>query len=214
MKITSMNLYNIRRDDHGYEFDVQYYTDHDLVALREGERAPERREVREDAAPQEVRGPQRGDQLPGGDRPVHEHEPRPGVVRQGRELLRRRAPGRDRQSILTEREKIMLVKFFEKREYAEDFVNGRLYLNPVSHFRGHDDSGRWDANEGLLPTPIVSVEIDGIKFLVDMSSQLPRFSFMGIGKRKSAVPLESEFGRWKHRSGQIRRMFREAHCDW
>ena len=35
MKITSMNIYNIRRDGHGYVFDVQYYTDHDLGAIRE-----------------------------------------------------------------------------------------------------------------------------------------------------------------------------------
>ena len=75
----------------------------------------------------------------------------------------------------------MLVKFFEKKEYAESFVKGKLYLNTVSYFRKHEDSARGDDYEGR-PTapPIKSVTFNDTKFSVPEDAPLAHFSFEGI----------------------------------
>ena len=46
-----------------------------------------------------------------------------------------------------------LAKFFDNPKYAEEFVRGKIYANPLNFFRqleGEDTTGREDPNEGIL----------------------------------------------------------------
>ena len=46
---------------------------------------------------------------------------------------------------------LFLVKFFDNPDYAEDFVNGRIFANSLSKFKqaeNGDESGRMDRHEG------------------------------------------------------------------
>ena len=48
---------------------------------------------------------------------------------------------------------MFLVKFFERREYANDFLSGRLYANRLSYFKnieGAGDTNRGDKYEGTV----------------------------------------------------------------
>lgn len=47
----------------------------------------------------------------------------------------------------------MLVKFFNSATHADDFVNGRVFVNRLSKFKGgegDDESGRMDRHEGTV----------------------------------------------------------------
>lgn len=43
---------------------------------------------------------------------------------------------------------VLLVKFYDKMKYAEDFLGGRLYCNRVRYFRELEEAGRGDPDEG------------------------------------------------------------------
>ena len=46
-----------------------------------------------------------------------------------------------------------LIKFFDDKAYAQDFVEGRIYANTLRRFKaleGTDDSGRGDRHEGTI----------------------------------------------------------------
>ena len=48
---------------------------------------------------------------------------------------------------------MFFVKFFPKKKYARDFMQGRVYANRLSYFKdieGTDDSGRADGHEGVI----------------------------------------------------------------
>lgn len=56
---------------------------------------------------------------------------------------------------VSEKEKIILffVKFFSKKKYVRDFIQGKIYANRLSYFKdieGMDDSGRADKHEGVI----------------------------------------------------------------
>ncbi len=75
---------------------------------------------------------------------------------------------------------IMLVKFFEKEEYARAFIKGELYMNPVKYFREHSDLGRQDADEGQPRVNIEKITYKGTDFPIAKDEPLPRFTFEGI----------------------------------
>lgn len=43
----------------------------------------------------------------------------------------------------------LLVKFFEKEEYQQDFLQGKLFFNTVDYFAWCDQNGRCDRDEGM-----------------------------------------------------------------
>ena len=64
----------------------------------------------------------------------------------------------------------LLVKVFRKKEYAEDFVRGKMFANRLSYFKGiEDDEGRADEDEGAIVVPksedlvfaLATIEEDG-----------------------------------------------------
>ena len=69
-----------------------------------------------------------------------------------------------------------LVKFFEKEQYATDFIRGRLYCNRVSWFKSleaEENSGRADNSEGvvgLFSPEDTSVIIDGQNLSKDLAA--------------------------------------------
>lgn len=42
----------------------------------------------------------------------------------------------------------LLLKFFSKYEYLEDFINGKLFFNSIDYFANSDTKGQGDPNEG------------------------------------------------------------------
>ena len=44
-----------------------------------------------------------------------------------------------------------LMKIFEKEEYANDFLKGKMFANPLSYFKEmEDEDGRGDEYEGII----------------------------------------------------------------
>lgn len=60
-----------------------------------------------------------------------------------------------------------LLKVFEKREYAEDFINGKLFLNRVSYFKKieeqEDRGDKHEATDAWLQPNKVSLKIGNIE---------------------------------------------------
>lgn len=66
-----------------------------------------------------------------------------------------------------------LLKFFEKKEYAEDFLNGKIYLKESGYFRKLEDNFRGDVNDGVKPIDMTGETIflespnEGIKLPIN-----------------------------------------------
>lgn len=64
---------------------------------------------------------------------------------------------------------LFYLKLVEKLAYAEDFLDGRLYLNPVAYFRTLERAadGRADPHEGAIlwvpPSPDLEVNVGGVR---------------------------------------------------
>lgn len=61
------------------------------------------------------------------------------------------------------------VKIFEKQEYAEDFMDGRLFMNTIRHFQRYKDKSgelRGDPYEGIIamyqPSKFTQIRVDNI----------------------------------------------------
>ena len=72
----------------------------------------------------------------------------------------------------------LLVKFFNEVSHAADFVNGKIWLNPLSYFKAletNDDSGRADRHEGTiawLQPDQGRLVIDGIDITEDLAGPI------------------------------------------
>ena len=95
---------------------------------------------------------------------------------------------------------LVFIKFFEKIEYAQDFLSGKLYCNTPKYYQELENEtsirGQGDKNEGTLKFdhvigPISMTNNDtGEKYLVDvdslslrdsdLDSSTPIFCFMGL----------------------------------
>lgn len=61
------------------------------------------------------------------------------------------------------------VKIFENRKYAEDFMDGRLFMNTIRHFKNYNDKNgelRGDPYEGIIamyqPSKFTEIMVDNI----------------------------------------------------
>ena len=70
--------------------------------------------------------------------------------------------GRDRGAFLG-----ALMKFYSRREHAEQFMDGILHCNRVPYFRGLEDQDRGDADEGMI---VHARDQVGALFIVDEQS--------------------------------------------
>lgn len=83
---------------------------------------------------------------------------------------------------------LYFIKFFEKEEYAEEFVAGQLYLNTLSYFRRVEElgeGGRQDNAEGLaawLQPGRTSIKISN-----------PLLSHLSIRSQDLAEPVSIRF---------------------
>ena len=73
---------------------------------------------------------------------------------------------------------LFLVKFFDNPDYAEDFVNGRIFANRLSKFKqaeNGDESGRMDRHEGTtdwLQPGNIRLTINGMDMSDDLAGPL------------------------------------------
>ena len=85
-----------------------------------------------------------------------------------------------------------LVKFFDRQEYADAFIEGKLHLRAIEDYRKHNlGDGRSDPYEGLA-TPFMGTNTERAIYCMTWlpDSNLSRFLTSNDGKR-----LWSEFAR-------------------
>ena len=86
-----------------------------------------------------------------------------------------------------------LAKFFEKKEYADDFLQGKLFLNSLSYFKEIEgEDGRGDEDEGAIVMPF---DDDLIFTLTATNPETGEVSEVRITKDDLAAPV-SIHPRW------------------
>lgn len=68
-----------------------------------------------------------------------------------------------------------LLKFCEKREYAEELLKGKLYMKESGYFRRLEDTYRGDVNDGVKP-----IDMTGKTVIIE-----------SIGSNKVKIPLDN-----------------------
>lgn len=64
----------------------------------------------------------------------------------------------------------LLAKIFENKEYMQDFLNGKIYMNSIAYFKvreNNNNTARHDSNESLscyLQPKFISLELNGHEF--------------------------------------------------
>ncbi len=85
-----------------------------------------------------------------------------------------------------------LAKFFEKKEYADDFLQGKLFLNSLRYFKEIEgEDGRGDKNEGAIVHPLD----DFILTLAATNEETGEVSEVTLTKDDLAAPV-STHPRW------------------
>lgn len=85
-----------------------------------------------------------------------------------------------------------LAKFFEKKEYADDFLQGKLFLKPLSYFKEIEgEDGRSDQDEGAIVRPLG----DGIITLTATNKETGEVSEITLTKDDLAAPV-SQYPEW------------------
>ena len=86
-----------------------------------------------------------------------------------------------------------LAKFIEKKEYADDFLQGKLFLNSLRYFKEIEgEDGRGDENEGAIVMPL---DDDFIFTLTATNAETGEGSEVRITKDDLAAPV-SMHPRW------------------
>ena len=79
-----------------------------------------------------------------------------------------------------------LTKFFERKEYADDFLRGNLFLNPLRYFKGIEDkNGKRDKNEGAI---VLELD-DGIFTLTATNGETGEVNEVTLTKDDFAAPV-------------------------
>ena len=79
-----------------------------------------------------------------------------------------------------------LAKCFEKKKYADDFLQGKLFLNSLRYFKDIESKdGRGDENEGAIVDPLV----DSILKLTATNEETGEVSDVMITKDDLAAPI-------------------------
>jgi hypothetical protein len=74
------------------------------------------------------------------------------------------------------------VKFFSERDHAEQFLDGKLFMQRVAHFRQQEDEeGRWDRTEGVSAW----LQKQGLEIQLTM----PTIGVANITERDLAAPV-------------------------
>jgi len=83
-----------------------------------------------------------------------------------------------------------LIKFFEKEEFRDSFLNGNIYLKESGYFRKLEDTYRGDVNDGLMPIDVsktdmtMTVQKNGMVITAD---QIKNFKAGFVGDDK--IPI-------------------------
>ncbi len=79
-----------------------------------------------------------------------------------------------------------LAKFFDRKQYADDFLQGKLFLNSLRYFKDIEGAdGRGDQNEGAIVNPLQ----DGILKLTAKNEETGEVSEITITKEDLAAPI-------------------------
>ena len=88
-----------------------------------------------------------------------------------------------------------LAKFFEKKEYADDFLQGKLFLNSLRYFKEIEgEDGRGDKNEGAIVHPLD----DFILTLTGTDEETGEVSEVTLTKDDLAAPVSMHPRRYDH----------------
>jgi hypothetical protein len=95
---------------------------------------------------------------------------------------------------MVDRTILFFIKFFQREEWADGFMKGKLYLNRLSYFKNiealYDDDGRPDTNEA------VAMWWQPGTFIMNMN--IPRVGSLEITEKDLAAPTSMSFGRHDH----------------
>ncbi|MCE2501286.1 MAG: hypothetical protein J4G13_10555 [Dehalococcoidia bacterium] len=89
-----------------------------------------------------------------------------------------------------------LAKFIKKQEHADEFLQGKLFLNPLCYFKNiESEDGRGDKNEGAILFPLDD-------FVLTLTPTNPKTGDVGdiirITKDDLAAPISLHPGRFDH----------------